>query len=98
MSTTFETEHCTGCRTCEIACSYHHQGVFSPDISSIEIKSDLANLAFTIAFHERPEGGHLACNRCHGLEEPFCVKYCNVLARDELREFLSMLATRKTAG
>ncbi|UCE35790.1 MAG: 4Fe-4S binding protein [Deltaproteobacteria bacterium] len=23
------TEKCTGCRSCEIACSYHHRRVFS---------------------------------------------------------------------
>ena len=68
--TIFDTETCTGCRTCEIACSYHHRGIFSPSISSIEIKDRWKQLGFAILFHQRDENGHLACDRCQGEEEP----------------------------
>jgi len=30
-------EACYGCRICELACSFHHQGVFSPELSSIRV-------------------------------------------------------------
>ena len=33
----FEMPNCGGCRTCEMACSYHHAGMFQPSISSIQI-------------------------------------------------------------
>ena len=90
----FETVHCTGCKTCEIACSYHHRGVFSPSISSIEIQSIPEDLAFKIRFYEKGDNGHLGCDQCQGLEEPFCVKYCNIVARDELKAFLKRLADK----
>jgi len=28
---------CTGCRMCELVCSFHHKGVFSPELSSIKV-------------------------------------------------------------
>jgi len=33
----YNTELCTGCRTCELACSFKHEGVFSPHLSRIRI-------------------------------------------------------------
>lgn len=33
----FNTELCTGCRTCELACSFHHEKVFSPHLARIRI-------------------------------------------------------------
>ena len=88
-TTTFETQDCVGCRTCEIACSYHHKRIFSPSISSIEIKKGQKEPSFTISFYERDHNDHLACDKCQGEAEPLCVKYCNVLARDELKTFLN---------
>ena len=85
---TFESQDCVGCRTCEIACSFHHRGIFSPAISSIEIKKGQEATSFATSFYERDSDGHLACDKCEGEDEPLCVKYCNVLARDELRTFL----------
>lgn len=29
---------CTGCRLCELACSFHHSGVFQPSNSRIRVK------------------------------------------------------------
>jgi len=91
----FETVNCTGCRTCEIACSYHHSGIFSPAISSIEVKGDPQGLRFSIVLHEQAINGHLACDECGGTEGPFCVKYCNVLARDELRALLKKVTDNR---
>lgn len=84
----FETEYCAGCRSCEIACSYHHKQIFSPSISSIEIIARPERLGFDILFHNEANDDHLPCDGCKGLEEPLCVKYCNVLMRDELRKLL----------
>ena len=86
----FDTKGCTGCRTCEIACSYHHRKAFGPSISSIVVLNSLTkDGGIKISFHKQDENGHLACDRCAGEEEPYCVKYCNILARDELRDFLN---------
>lgn len=86
-----DTRDCTGCKTCVIACSYHHQRVFSLDISSIEIKDLRHEGKFAIVFYKKGEDGHLACDRCQGEKEPLCVKYCNFLARDELRALLDAI-------
>jgi anaerobic carbon-monoxide dehydrogenase iron sulfur subunit len=32
-----EPEKCTGCRVCELSCSFKHEGVFSPSLSRIRI-------------------------------------------------------------
>ena len=34
---TFNYEKCTGCRACELACSFHKEGVFAPSKSRIKI-------------------------------------------------------------
>ncbi len=33
----FNYENCTGCRACELACSFHKEGVFAPSKSRIKI-------------------------------------------------------------
>jgi Fe-S-cluster-containing hydrogenase component 2 len=80
-----ETKDCVGCKTCAIACSFHHRGVFSIDLASIEIKDQREQGKFGIFLHKTDEEGHLACDKCQGEREPLCVKYCNLIARDELR-------------
>lgn len=32
-----DAEKCTACRACELVCSYHHEGVFSPSLSRIRV-------------------------------------------------------------
>ena len=83
-----ETEHCAGCRTCELACSYHHKKVFSPSISSIEITDRLPKPSCAVSFYLTNTDGHLACDICEGEDEPLCLKYCSILMRDELKTFL----------
>ena len=85
---TFETVDCGGCRTCEIACSYHHKKVFGPSISSIEITDRPEKQGFAVSFYSAKEGKHLSCDKCEGEDEPLCLKYCSVVMRDELRDLL----------
>ena len=61
----------------------------------MEIISKPKELGFGISFYMDPDNGHLACDWCQVLEETLCVKYCNALARNELKEIISK---RKTAG
>ena len=84
----FETKACVGCRTCEMACSYHHAGIFQPSISSIQISETPENLGFAISLRTEEEGTLKACDLCQGLDEPLCVKYCSVLMKDELMGLL----------
>jgi Fe-S-cluster-containing hydrogenase component 2 len=73
-------EKCTGCRACEIACSFHHERIFSPTISSIEIHRDLEKGKMAITIYDRKVGTHHACDECEGEKEPLCVKYCTTKA------------------
>jgi len=82
----FETKKCCGCKSCEMACSYHHKGVFSPSIASIKVLDTKDRLGFVISLAEQNDGRVIACDRCEGLDEPLCVKYCT--ERDELQDIL----------
>ena len=86
MESAVNTEHCTGCRACELACSYHHRKIFSPSISSIHIKKDEEEVEFGITIYRKPEKGHLACN-CPE-DDKFCLNYCTEKARDELNAII----------
>jgi len=79
------TEKCVGCRSCEIACSYHHQKVFSRTIASIEVKRWEKVGKFGIVLHRQNEDGHLACDGCG-----FCLGFCPEEARDELKALLGI--------
>ena len=87
---TFETEKCGGCRSCELACSYHHRGIFQPSISSIEITNRPKELSFDVTFYRESAEGCIACDRCKGLEVPLCVQVCPTAKRDELQSLLQM--------
>jgi len=63
---------CTNCRRCQLACSYHQTGKFSPSDSSIEVvfnnRTGLIKWAIdtTCDLCENEEG-----------EMPYCVKRCS---------------------
>jgi Fe-S-cluster-containing dehydrogenase component len=64
----FDSTKCTGCKVCELVCSFFHERVFSPSLTKIHIFNDLfsgINRA-TINFEE--------CDLCGG--EPKCVEWC----------------------
>jgi Fe-S-cluster-containing dehydrogenase component len=90
MSVVIHTERCTGCRSCEIACSYHHKKVFSRSLSSIEIIRHEKEGKFEMLLHQRRKNGHIPCDRCG-----FCLKYCPEVARDELRAVIAGEAMEK---
>jgi Fe-S-cluster-containing dehydrogenase component len=59
-----DSDKCTGCRDCEIACSISHWGVMNTELSSIRIDTDIL-------------GGYIStaetCKQCPGAE---CVAVC----------------------
>ena len=69
-------EKCTGCRACEIACSFHHSQVFSPKIASLKVHRSDEDYRISITRHMKNKNGHLACDSCQGEPEPQCAKYC----------------------
>ena len=64
-----DAEACYGCRTCELACSFHHGRVFSPEISSIKVlrNNQTARIGWSI---------DSTCDSCEGEVKPMCVEYC----------------------
>jgi len=80
MPDLIDTKNCFGCRSCELACSYHHRKIFQPAISSIEIKRWEKTGKFGIVLHSQQEHGRMACDSCG-----FCLQFCPTEARDELR-------------
>jgi ferredoxin len=68
-------ELCTGCRACELVCSYHHEGVFSRRSSSIRVKKveRRGEVEITVGDVDfrRP-----SCDLCRGERIPLCVRFC----------------------
>ena len=62
-----ESEKCTGCMQCEMACSYQAEGIFNPSKSRIKI--------FT--FHEEGRFVPYTCTQC---SEAWCMHACPVEA------------------
>jgi len=71
-------EACYGCRTCELACSFHHKRVFSPELSSITVSRNNQNgeIGWSIGS---------TCDFCQGEAKPLCVKYCSYGALREVK-------------
>lgn len=60
-------EKCSGCRICEVACSYFHEEIFNPAKSRIQIVSDKKKASFY----------PLICEQC---EKAPCAEVCPVRA------------------
>lgn len=63
-------ELCFGCRTCELACSFHHEGVFGPELSSIRVSRCNQTAVITWSVDS-------SCDGCTKEDLPLCVRYCS---------------------
>lgn len=63
------TSRCTGCKSCEIACSYHHTKKYSLSNSSIKIFRSNSNGEIEYFFTK-------SCNLCKNEQIPACVEVC----------------------
>jgi len=82
----FDMPSCGGCRTCELACSFHHTGEFVPAASSLKIIEEEEGPGYFVYLREEGEGSGFACDGCEGLDIPLCVEYCREL--DDLFKIL----------
>ena len=82
----FNMPSCGGCRTCELACSFHHKGEFVPAASSLKIMEKREGPGYVVLLKEEGDGNSLACDSCEGLDIPLCVEYCREL--DDLFKIL----------
>jgi len=69
-------ERCTGCRTCEIVCAYHHKKVFSREISSVFVRRIERRGEFEVTIYEERKNGRLPCDVCINEKQPLCVRFC----------------------
>ena len=94
----FEMSSCGGCRTCELACSFHHTGEFAPTASSLKVLEKTEGPGYLILLREETEGDAYACDGCKGLDVPLCMEYCREI--DDLykivEEFKEKTSKQKT--
>ena len=83
-----ESDICGGCRSCELACSYHHTKCFQPSISSIQIIIRPKKITYDLILYNENEGDHLSCDKCKGMEVPLCVLFCSRSYRGELMRLI----------
>lgn len=62
-------EACYGCRACELACSFHHERVFSPELSSIRVSNNYLAGEIQLSIDS-------TCDLCKGEAQPLCMEYC----------------------
>ena len=82
----FDMPTCGGCRTCELACSYHHTGEFTPARSSLKVAEKKDGPGYFISLKEEGDREGFACDGCAGLDIPLCVEYCREV--DDLYKIL----------
>lgn len=83
----YDMPSCGGCRTCEMACSYHHTGEFMPSVSSLIVVEKEDGKGCMIELLERKVGERFACDGCEGLDDPLCIEWCR--QQDEFRGILN---------
>lgn len=73
-------EACVACRSCELACSFHHLGLYQPSRASVAIVRDPDVNVIVRETYVAEKDGHLACDGCVGEAERQCDKYCSIPA------------------
>ena len=60
---------CYACRTCELACSFHHSKTFSPEISSIKVTTNVFEGRICANIDS-------SCDLCADEKVPMCIMLC----------------------
>lgn len=84
---------CGGCRTCEMACSFHHRGEFNPEVASLQILDKANGPGYCLWLAEESDDPRIPCDGCKDLEMPLCVEYCK--ESDDLFEILQTFDQRR---
>jgi Fe-S-cluster-containing dehydrogenase component len=64
-----QADLCSACRSCEVACHYHHTGRFGATLSSVHVRGDGTGSHLDITFDD-------SCDLCAGEERPRCADFC----------------------
>ena len=60
---------CTGCRSCELACSFHKSKSFNPAQSSIKVLRDKVSGLTSVVLDDQ-------CDLCADEDKPLCIYFC----------------------
>jgi Fe-S-cluster-containing hydrogenase component 2 len=72
----FDMPSCGGCRSCELACSFHWRGEFVPAASSLKIVEKDDGPGYAVLLKQVADDDGPACDLCAGLDIPLCMEYC----------------------
>jgi len=64
-----DLQRCTGCRACELACSWHSARCFQPERSHIRVYRDNRRGEIQVVLNS-------TCDRCAGEDLPLCIQFC----------------------
>lgn len=73
---TLQMPSCAACRTCEMACGYHHTGEFRPNVASIQIVERENEPGYCVNLAAISTAKRKGCDLCEALDIPLCVEYC----------------------
>ena len=82
----FDMSSCGGCRTCELACSFHHTKEFIPSVSSLKVLDREEGPGYRVLLVTESGGESFACDGCKGLDVPLCMEYSKEM--DDLGKIL----------
>ena len=92
----FDMPSCGGCRTCEMACSFHHKKEFIPSLSSIKVLNKENEPGFLVSLIKETDGQSIACDGCMELDIPLCMQYCK--ERNDLEKILKEFMKKVKPG
>jgi len=82
----FDMPSCGGCRTCELACSFHHTQEFIPSVSSLKVLAKEDGPGYRVLLVRERSGESIPCDLCESLDVPLCMEYCREM--DDLGKIL----------
>ncbi len=82
----FSFSDCGGCRSCELACSYHKYGEFDIKKSAIIVNQQYDQGCYTVILQEPGQGASVYCDGCKDEDDPVCIRYCH--SREELKKYV----------
>lgn len=92
----FDMPSCGGCRTCELACSFHHTGEFAPAASSLVVLDKDDEPGCEVMLMTESAGKRIACDGCKDLDIPLCMDYCK--ESDDLWKILREFEENRKRG